>query len=457
MEIHVGTLKSKIITDNPKLLEAFYELYGFDVPGKHYVTAYKKRQWDGKKRYFKRNGEFRTGLLPRILNDLKKIDAKPTIKSDRNSEQLELKTVKKFKYFDYQEEAINYILQNKRGIIESPVGSGKTLIMAGLIQSLAPRKIVVMFREKGILRQTYEFFKSCGIKSLGINFGEGYIYGDVMLTTVQSIEKILDTHLEEAGALIIDEAHQFCKGETTVAAIEAFPNAVYRAAFTATVPSEKGDIHGRLTLEGAFGEVFSTKTTDDLVKDGKLAKPIIQIIQYAPSGDFEGKTYHELYESHIVDSVERNAKIKIVIDNIIESNPKAKILILVKNLRHLQTLAGMVDNVYVVQGDDDISDRYDKIERFIADQKAAIIIGTNVMQTGININEITHMINARGLEGEIPTIQGLGRGLRVTKDKTTLYFYDFYDKVPYLEKHSKSRINHYEKLKFEINYVRLDP
>jgi superfamily II DNA or RNA helicase len=77
------------------------------------------------------------------------------------------------------------------------------------------------------------------------------------------------------------------------------------------------------------------------------------------------------------------------------------------------------------------------------------------MQTGININEITHMINARGLEGEIPTIQGLGRGLRVTKDKTTLYFYDFYDKVPYLEKHSKSRINHYEKLKFEINYVRI--
>lgn len=455
MEIQVGNIKSKLITDNPKILDALYELYGFDVPGKNYVASYKKRQWDGKKRYFKRNGEFRTGILPRILENLKTIGATPTLNGEIRHQKQELKTVPKFKYFDYQEEAINHILDNRRAIIESPVGSGKTLIMAGIIQSLAPRKMVVMFREKGILKQTYEFFKSCGIESLGINFGEGYIYGDVMLTTVQSIEKILDTHLDEAEVLIIDEAHQFCKGETTVAAIEAFPKAIYRAAFTATVPSEKGDIHGRLTLEGAFGGVFSTLTADDLVKEGKLAKPIIQIIEYAPSGMNDDKSYQEIYEEHIVQSEIRNQKIKKIMDSIIESNPKAKILVLTKNLNHVRILAEMVENVYIIEGDVDISQRYDMIKKFIEDDKPATIIGTNVMQTGININEITHMINARGLEGEIPTIQGLGRGLRVTKDKSVLYFYDFYDKVPYLEKHSKSRIKHYENLKFEINYVKL--
>ena len=77
------------------------------------------------------------------------------------------------------------------------------------------------------------------------------------------------------------------------------------------------------------------------------------------------------------------------------------------------------------------------------------------MQTGISIDEISHMINARGLEGEIPTIQGLGRGIRKAKDKDTMYFYDFYDNVKYLEKHSKSRIKHYTKLKFEVNHVKL--
>jgi superfamily II DNA or RNA helicase len=80
------------------------------------------------------------------------------------------------------------------------------------------------------------------------------------------------------------------------------------------------------------------------------------------------------------------------------------------------------------------------------------IIGTNVLQTGININEITHMINARGLKGEIPTIQGLGRGVRKADGKMELFFYDFYDEVPYLQDHSEERISHYKELKFNVTY-----
>jgi superfamily II DNA or RNA helicase len=278
-----------------------------------------------------------------------------------------------------------------------------------------------------------------------------------MLSTVQSIEKIIDTHLEQAEVLMIDEAHQFCKGETTVAAIEAFPNAVYRIAFTATVPSEKNDIHGRLTLEGAFGSVYSTRSTEDLIKDGKLAKTNIQILEFKPDllPTDEDLSYQEIYEKFIVENEQRN-KMICKIYELIKSNPKSKTLILVKNLEHLQILKSLIPNAYTVEGKDSIEERYDIIQKFIADNNHPVIIGTNVMQTGININEISHMINARGLEGEIPTIQGLGRGIRTAEGKTEMHFYDFYDTVPYLEKHSKSRIKHYENHKFEITYARLN-
>ena len=446
-----------------------HEKYGFKVPGYQYTPQYKRKVWDGNKHYFKKTGEFRTGLLHRVRKDLELIGASPkdiylsgdpkVIDALWDGALNDVANVDNFEYRDYQKEAIYFALENKRCIVESPTSSGKTLIMAGLIKNLQStriEKIVVLFREKGILRQTYEFFKSCGIKGLGINFGEGFIYGDVMLSTVQSIHKILDTHLYEAGALIIDEAHQFCKGESTVAAIEAFPNAVYRVAFTATVPSEKQDIHGRLTLEGAFGEVYVTRTVSDLIDDGSVAKPIIQIVEFAPTLTEKDKelSYLELYEKFITKNEERNSKVVSLVNLIKSSGKPSKTLILCKDLNHLEILKAKL-NAYSVEGKDSIEDRYSIIKSFIKDKNNPVLIGTNVMQTGISINEITHMIDTRALEGRIPTLQGLGRGMRKDSEKSEFYFFDFYDKLPYMEAHSKKRIKHYKELELEINYVKL--
>tara|TARA_R110002110_G_scaffold58023_12_gene165155 strand:- start:308 stop:1705 length:1398 start_codon:yes stop_codon:yes gene_type:complete len=465
MRIVKDTLTCILETDNPKIIEVLRAKYSFPVPGYQYSPAYRARRWDGKKRYFASNGKFRTGLLARVLKDLKSIgvDTKSIVeckKTDKDNSN-KVVSVKKFKYRNYQEDAILHCLKNKIAIVDSPTGSGKTLIMAGVIaslQSLDPDMyITVLFREKGILKQTYEFFQECGIKGLGINSGEGYKPGRVMLSTVQSIERIIDSHLKSSKLLMVDEAHQFCKGETTVAAIESFPNAIYRLAFTATPPREGAkDINARMVLEGAFGEVYTTRTADELIKDGSLAKPIIQIIDIPPPSSIEADlSYMDIYEKFIVNNDTRNNKIKEVVDKVYKANPNAKILILVKNLQHIENLKKLITNHYSIEGKDDIGSRYDVIKSFVSDDKPSTIIGTNVMQTGISIDEISHMINARGLEGEIPTIQGLGRGIRKAKDKDTMYFYDFYDNVKYLEKHSKSRIKHYTKLKFEVNHVKL--
>ena len=215
-------------------------------------------------------------------------------------------------------------------------------------------------------------------------------------------------------------------------------------------------VNGRMVLEGAFGPVYSTRSMDDLIKDGHIAKPIIQVVQYAPSSVDEDLGYQDQYDFHVVHSEERNSKICSIVEHIITNNPNAKILILVKNLEHLNIIKSKIKNSVSVEGKDSIEERYSIINDFKTADKSACIVGTNVMQTGISIDEITHMINARGLKGEIPTIQGLGRGVRKAEGKDQVFFYDFYDKVPYLEEHSKNRIKHYQGLKFEINYVKLN-
>lgn len=462
MQIEHGILTSRLITDNPEIIQVLWDKYGFHVPGYQYVGAYKRHHWDGKKRHFQKNGEFKSGLTSRIVNDMKKIGC-TTINDPRDfaKRHIQISPVEKFQYRDYQEEAIQHCLWESRCILDSPTGSGKTLIMAGIVKSLLEydpdMKGIVLFKEKGILKQTYDFFKECGINCIGTNSGEGYEDGQIMLTTVQSIERVLDTHLEQSSLLMIDEAHQFCKGETTIAAIESFPKAHYRFAFTATVPGEEAkNVNARMVLEGAFGEVYTTRTAEDLIKDGKLAKPIIQIVEFDPIKPVDVDiSYQDAYETHIVESEQRNEKIGKIANLIQTKNPKAKILVLVKNLRHIENLKPFMKNCFTVEGKDSLEDRYNTIKKFVDSPESSVIIGTNVMQTGISIDEITHMINARGLEGEIPTIQGLGRGIRKAEGKDTMYFYDFYDKVPYLEKHSKSRIKHYKKLKFEVNDVKL--
>jgi superfamily II DNA or RNA helicase len=423
MKIVVGNLTSTLETDNPKIISALRNKYAFSVPGYQYSTAYKRKTWDGKKRYFGANGKFRTGLLRRIVADLNEIGA-TDIEWENKPEEKEpfIPSVGNFEYREYQKKAIYQCLKKRRAIVDSPTGSGKTLIMAGCIAALQHDKditAVVLFREKGILNQTYEFFKRCGIRDLGYNSGEGFIDGKIMLSTVQSIERIVDTHLQ-ADLLMVDEAHQFCKGETTIAAVESFPNASYRLAFTATPPREKAkDINARMVLEGAFGPVYTTRTAEDLIKDGALAKPIIQVVDNTPVSSVpDDLSYLEIYEEYIVNLQQR------------------------------------IDNCYTIEGKDDIDSRYDIINKFVKDDKPATIVGTNVMQTGISIDEISHMINARGLSGEVPTLQGLGRGIRKAKGKDEMYFYDFYDRMPYLENHSKQRIHHYETLKFEVHNVR---
>jgi len=448
MKIHINTINSRIETDNPKLLKALYALFSFKVPGAEYSTAYKRRNWDGKQHFISSRGVFQTGLLPRLLDTLRSIECEPELlyfKKSVEPEDLLDHQIPNFTYYAFQEKLIKDSLEAKRGIIKSPTGSGKTLIMAGLVKALAGRKMVILFNAKQLLTQTYDFLtKTCGMDNIGLCYGEGYLYGDIMLCTVQSIEKILDTHLEEAKVLMVDECHEFANGKTTLAALRSFPKALYRFGFTATPPNDNIPRHN---LEGALGSVLEAVSTSSLVEDGTLSEPIIQLVNrtYSASGADEDMSYPEVYDEYIVNNKLRNATIREIVDDIKRKNKRSRILVLTKSLAHGRTLEDLLgDNCEFLQGCDSIGERYNAISRFRGCRDSSILIGTKILQTGINIEEITHFINARGMKSEIATLQALGRALRRHESKDRVYVYDFIDKEKYLQAHSFARKKHYE-------------
>lgn len=449
MRITVGIQQSKLETDNPKLFKALQNIYTFKVPGASYSPQYRAGRWDGKKRFITNAGKFRSGLLDSVLKTLEKIECFPEIVIESpkdNSNTKKLRNIEGFTYYKYQKELIQEAIQEGRGVIKSPTGSGKTLIMTGLLKSIYEpgMKVVLLVNSKQLLHQNYEFLTECGF-TVGRCSGEGYEYGDIMICTVQSIEKIIDTHLDETEILLVDECHEFCSGDTTVAAIQAFPNAQWRFGFTATPPPDEIPLHNLL---GAFGKILESVNTSELVEEGTLAKPHISIIEreYTASSNDIDMSYLEVYDNYIVNNEERNEIIVNLVRRIAKNGRRNRILILTKQLDHGRLLEENLAEFRAefLEGADSLGERYKSINRFTTQDRSSVLIGTKILQTGVNIREITHFINARGMKSEIATIQALGRALRTHEDKDEVYVYDFKDKEKYLLQHSNKRIKHYK-------------
>jgi superfamily II DNA or RNA helicase len=457
MKIQISNQVSRIITDNPEILEVLTKNYSFSVPGAYFSKKVKKGWWNGKIKFVNKRGQFRTGLLDLILTDLHEIGCHPKLIFN-DAEDLNLKEwdLDNFNYYSFQREAISYILKNKRTVIKSPTGSGKTLMIAGAIKALSNYKGVVLFNSKQILKQTYEFLKKSSINNVGVAFSEGFDLQDIMLTTPKSVGKILDTHLEEARFILVDEAHEFANGELSLNCIKSFPNASYRVGFTATPPTLSIP---RLNLIGALGPIYDVVSTKDLVTDDKLTKPLIQVFQVkyptAIKNIADNIPYRSVYLNYIVHNGFRNGLIRNIIDKIKTKVNKAKILILVKDLEHIDELKRFFPEAITIEGIDDLTTRYAKIAKFKRDD-FSIIIGTRVLQTGVNIEEISHMINARGLKSKLATIQALGRALRKHESKLLVYFYDIIDDLKYLGSHGISRLRAYKKEGHEVKEIKVN-
>jgi superfamily II DNA or RNA helicase len=447
LKIIVKNNESFLKTDNKKLLSTLKKKYSAKVPGYNYSAAYKRRGWNGEKYFFSdKTGRFGTGLLSYITEDLTYLGMDYEIEDLRDCPHLDDISLPGITLRDYQESLVRQALSEKGCILQAPTGAGKTLVLGGILKALKEKTGLIFFTKKQLLKQTYDDLKKWGF-DVGMAFGDGVIIKPITLCTVQSIDKVIDTHLKTSEFIIFDEVHEFAKGKVATKVIKSFPNATYRIGMTATVPK---DPMSRLNLISGLGKVIKDVDALGLIDDGFLTKPLIQIIPVKDTGTVEDTelSYREVYEKFITENELRNEMITELVKKIQEK--PSRTLIIVKDLKHAELLHESIPNSFKLEGKDDLSVRQKTIDNF-KNSEHSVLIGTTIMQTGIDIPEITHLVNARGLKSEIATLQALGRALRIHKSKKRVFIYDFFDRAPYLEKHAKERIKSYESLGLEIN------
>jgi len=446
LKIIVKNNESFLKTENKKLLTTLRKKYSAKVPGYNYSAAYKKGGWNGEKHFFSdKTGKFGTDLLSHIEEDLTYLGMDYKIEDLRTTNHSDDISLPGVTLRQYQESMIKKALEAKGCIVKAPTGAGKTLILGGILKALVGRTGLVFFTKKQLLKQTYDKLKEWGI-DVGLAFGDGVILKPMTLCTVQSIDKIMDTHLKQSEFIIFDEVHEFAKGKIATKVIKSFPNAAYRIGMTATVPR---DPMSKLNLISGLGNVIEEVDAQGLIDEGFLTEPIIQIIPIKDTGTVEDTelSYREVYEKFVTENDTRNDLIVELVEKI--QQKQSRTLIIVKDLKHAEILYSRIPNSFKLEGKDDLVTRKKTIDAF-KDNSISVLIGTTIMQTGIDIPEITHLINARGLKSEIATLQALGRALRIHRSKNRVFIYDFFDRAPYLEKHAKERIKSYKSLGMEI-------
>jgi superfamily II DNA or RNA helicase len=388
------------------------------------------------------NGQFFfTGFLDRVIKSL-----------DNNNIEYEIQDTRNFNHYDndicipnielrdYQKEAIEYFLDNKRGILGLKPGRGKTITSLALVQKLGLKTLFITHK-KDLLHQTYDVYKTVFDK-IGI-FGDGlWEEGELIdIATIQTLsskakkfEDEIKEKMAEYQCVIVDECHH-ASSDQYVYILSMLRNASYRIGLTGT-PYMKSQ-EENMYVEGLFGGNIFEENEAHQQTEAKLYFHYIA----CPDDNITGEDWHEIYKNAIVENDYRNAKI---IQGALEAiKIGLKVLIIVERIEHGEILYEFLqDNCksIFVQGKDDSKLRKNIIKD-LNSGKLDCVIATDLFNEGVDIPELNCVILAAGGKSNVGFYQRIGRATREKTDNRALII-DFYDKQnKQMTGHSVSRYN----------------
>ena len=231
----------------------------------------------------------------------------------------------------------------------------------------------------------------------------------------------------------------------------------YRIGTTGTL--DGSEIH-QLVLEGLFAKHKEVTTTAQLVKQKYLSNLNIRclVLNHVKTNRRQ-RTYQEEMDYHSKSPARNNFICKLAISQ------DGNTLILAQYINQLQTLTLALKEhtkdrkIFFVYGATEAVER-DKIRGIVEEENDAIIVASyGVFSMGINIKRLHNIIFASPYKSQIKVLQSIGRGLRLTKDKTECNLFDIADdlsynnKSNYTLKHFQERIEIYSQQEFDYEIL----
>jgi superfamily II DNA or RNA helicase len=477
VELIVGNIETEIRGKYP--YDEVDDATSFHRKGYFHMPAYKQGRWDGREHLLRRR-RFPSGLLPAVLSVLEEEGIEYVVEDLRDSvEAIDLQpfAIDGIKLRDYQINTVGQMLKNLRGFAQIPTGGGKTLIAAAVIKALSlPTAYIV--HTSTLFRQTEEVFRDVlPSDELGFVGAGNYNFNKYTICMVQTLMRLINR--EEVNDLLlykvlfVDECHHVHSNGSKASwyvAQRYFKNASIRFGLSATPTLKK---HGML-LQAATGPLIHKVKLTELQEKGYASKvdtvfhrvdvsvtpeevfPEFKMDDYEELEDPTRhlRAYAEDYQKHIIEGRTRNLKIaKLALSYAKNGN---LVLIFTERIAHGNLLDLLIN--FSMSQNNSIKHKFlcgknssKEIEFYKNEAKEKrldiLIVTRQLFGEGVDIPAVNVLMNAAGGNDLSAFTQMFGRGLRVTNDKKTVQYVDFYDSgSTHLENHSKARIRHLKKL-----------
>lgn len=413
---------------------------------------YKARVWDGKLRLLNNmTGLLYAGLAQRVkkfcdsrgyqfsfddelaYNDVSEHEVRKFIET--------LNLPKHIVPHDYQIKAVIKCLRSKRRTIVSPTSSGKSLIIyivcmwylaKGNIKELIIVPTTSLVIQMANDFKDYGYQDECHLSTNGLN--KGKIDQDITIACWQSIDNgkynVNKEWYSQFKALIVDECHT-AKAMQLVKIAGKMVDCPYRFGTTGTLDDLPLNT---ATIEGLFGPRYAVTTTEQLMKEGKVAKLTIKciILKHTKKSKGELKALGKTYQDEI-DYIAQHSGRNKFIKNLTLSLEGNKLLFFKLVDKHGKLLYDLLineaQNVYYIDGNVKAAQR-EAIRKAVEEEGNAILIASlGTTSTGVSINRLKHMIAAAPSKSKIKVLQSIGRMLRKheEKEESGAILYDIVD------------------------------
>ena len=453
------------------------EYFTFKVPGAEFMPTFRNKMWDGKIRLFNMwTSQLYIGLMEHLeefckSRDYHLVGQDSVIPKQKFSTEEVVKALLDlnlpFTPRNYQVDAIRDGLNDKRLVMLSPTGSGKSLIIYGLTQLGTSGRVLIIVPTTSLVEQMYKDFKDYGY-DVEANCHKIYSGHEkdtdkrIVITTWQSVYKLPKKWFADYKMVIGDEAHLF-KATSLKTLMEKTENAVMRFGTTGTLDDTKTH---KLMLEGLFGPVRRFTTSKQLMKDGQLAKLKISCIMLNYSDEIrqENKKYTYQEEMNfLVSHTPRNNFIR----NLALDQTGNTLLLFQYVEKHGKILYDIIKEkakdrkVFFVFGGVGANER-EEIRAITEKETDAIIVASyGTFSTGINIRNLHNIIFASPSKSKIRNLQSIGRGLRLGDNKEEAQLFDISDDMSwkqhrnYTLEHAVERIKTYNEEKFKYKTIKV--
>ena len=460
------------------------EYFTYVVENRRFMPAYKSGRWDGKIRLYNiHTNRLYYGLLGMLQlfaeshdytiqykDNLPELNNYETDIIEKFVEDLDVYSKgNKITVRDYQIDSLIHSLNNNRGVIESPTGSGKSLYIYTLIRWYIENNIkcIIIVPNTQLVEQLYNDFKDYSSNN-GWNVDDNIqriYYGyeksnesNCIISTFQSAVKLEKGWFKEFGTVLVDECH-LAESKSITSILENLTNAKHRFGTTGTLKEAKTHL---LTLQGLFGPIHKVTSTKKLMDSNTLATLNIKamLLEY-PLEDCKAiKSYNYQNElKWLISNTSRNLFITnlslytkgntLVLFQFVESHGK-KLYELIKSKSKDRI-------VYFIHGGIDVKKREEMIQTLTTNKNVIIVASYQTLSTGINAPSIENIILASPSKSKIRILQSIGRSLRLAENKSGATIYDIGDNLKVGKKHFNFSLKHFiERIRLysseEFNY-----